>query len=109
MQWRYQEAVELTVGRFVERAVPDVGGLERAVFDAVPVTASDAPEAWHISAFIPTSAQECWLEFDLLAHDAAADSWEARDLQALRGSRNPDDPTTYRWNDVDGVWEVARA
>ena len=59
---------------------------------------------WHVEADIPTSAQSCWLDFDVVERP---DGLTVENLQALRSGTGLDASNVYAWDEHKGAWQLA--
>lgn len=59
---------------------------------------------WHVEADIPTSAQNCWLDFDIVEH---AEGMTVENLQALRSGTGLDMGSVYLWDERKGAWQLS--
>lgn len=104
MRWTYQDLVEETVCRFVDRAVPDVGSWAEVCFE---IGRPDTPVisrrmSWLVEVNVPAGDGEVWLGF-VVEDPGAGGIGFVTHLEAIR-----DDPLhkggVIVWDDDAGIW-----
>lgn len=89
---------ESYVRTFIKRALRDAHDWEdnlRIVSDG---------QRWHVEADIPTSAQSCWLDFDVVERP---EGLTIENLQALRSGTGLDASNVYAWDEHKCAWQLA--
>lgn len=85
------------VHAFIEKALKDAHDWE----DSLRVVSDEG--RWHVEADIPTSAQSCWLDFDIVN---SPDGLTVENLQALRSGTGLDARSVYTWDELKGAWQL---
>lgn len=101
VHWAYQNLVERTVRDFVARALPDAHDWEDGPYRIAGIDGGRG-DAFRVEVDIPTSAEDCWLSFEL-ARANDLDEMAVYLLQGLRSGRDGD-AQTYEWRDASGAW-----
>lgn len=86
------------VRAFIERAIRDAHDWE----DGIRIVPDEG--RWHVETDIPTSAQSCWLDFDLIE---SSDGFAIESLQALRSGTGLDAGSVYVWDEGKGAWQLS--
>jgi hypothetical protein len=86
------------VRTFIVRAIRDAHDWE----DNLRVVPDEG--CWHVETDIPTSAQSCWLYFDVIE---SQDGFSIDSLQALRSGTGLDASSVYVWDEGKGAWQLS--
>lgn len=85
------------VRAFIEKALRDAHDWEEGI-RIVP-----GAGRWHIEADIPTSAQSCWLDFDVID---GSEGLVAERLHAMRSGTGLDASNVYVWDERKQAWQL---
>lgn len=107
MRWTYDSLVNETISAFVVSHLPDAHGWEGGTYSATSLDGNDG-QAYRIEADIPTSAQDCWVSFEI-AIPAYGIEPMVPFFHAIRSGANRDEETTYVCEGLDGEWEESES
>lgn len=99
MQLDYEALARVYVGEFAAEALPDARDVAESRIRIV-----EGPEGCTVDADIPTSADDCWLEFTL--HGSGTSSVRRQLVIALRSGRGDDADNVYQWDERKGSWQL---
>lgn len=104
MHWAYDYLVNETIGQFVATHMPDAHGWASSSYSVTSLDGNDG-QAYRVELDIPTSAQDCWVTFEI-----AIPTYETEPMvlffQAIRSGVGDDAETSYVCHGLDGEWQA---
>ena len=97
-----QHLVNETIVEFVLRHLPDAHDWEDGIYRVTSLDGNEG-QAYRIEADIPTSAQDCWLSFEIAIPNLDSEPMVLF-VQGIRSGTDNDEVTTYVCNGLDGEW-----
>lgn len=103
VRWTYDDLVNATVSEFVTRHLPDARDWEGDTYNVTSLDGNEG-QAYRVEIDIPTSADECWVSFEI-----AIPTYETEPMvlffNAIRSGTEGNEETTYVCEGLDGEWK----
>lgn len=107
MRWAFDYLVNETIAEFVLRRLPDAHDWEDGVYRVTSLDGNEG-QVYRVEADIPTSAQDCWVSFEIAIPNLGREPLVLF-FQAVRGGTGADEETTYVCNGLDEEWVGAES
>lgn len=103
VRWAYDDLVNDAITEFVLRHLPDAHDWEDGSYSVTSLDGNDG-QAYRDEMDIPTSAQDCWLSFEVAIPNLDSEPM-ALFVQGIRSGIGDDEVTTYVCQGLDGEWK----
>ena len=102
MRWAHDALVNKTISEFVTTHLPDAHDWTSLPYRVTGLDRQDGM-AYRVEAEIPTSAQACWLSFEVAIPNLDSEPM-ALFVQGIRSGVGDDEEITYVCEGLDGDW-----